>query len=215
MRHSTNNEITYIETNKFPLKCRIYKQQLKFWQNIKEYMENNPESALCYFVRQAELLNIKYVKHYQQLESRYQSPDNCLESMQLEYQALWKSKFEKSRNDVDSRLGIYIRINPALTKPAYISKVMLETDRELLSKFRCGSHSLNIEIGRFARPHVPREERLCRCNEGLQTILHCFNECEIVKPYIGRSYEDLEAIFNDDDVCMKLLMICKVLKIPF
>ena len=36
VRQSVNNEIIYIETNKYQLKCCIMKQQLKFWLIVKE-----------------------------------------------------------------------------------------------------------------------------------------------------------------------------------
>ena len=59
VRQSVNNEIIYIETDKFPLKCRIMKQQLKFWLIVKEYINNNPDSALYSFVKQAQFLNFE------------------------------------------------------------------------------------------------------------------------------------------------------------
>ena len=91
VRQTTNNEIIYIESNKFPLKCQIMKQQLKFWLNVKEYIQNNPQSALDCFVRQAQRLNVKYIKYYETLESKYVTPDNCIKSLQTEYQRIWKT----------------------------------------------------------------------------------------------------------------------------
>ena len=37
VRTNTNNEIIYIESNRYPLKCRIARQQVKFWLNVKKY----------------------------------------------------------------------------------------------------------------------------------------------------------------------------------
>ena len=215
IRQTINNEIIYVETDKYPVKCSIVKKQLKFWLNIKEYMKNNPECAMKYFVMQAQALKIPYIKHYEQLENVYQTPDNCIRYMRADYRREWKYKFEQSLSDKDSRLETYLRINPMLCKPLYISKVMLETDRIILSRFRCGSHSLRIELGRFARPRIPRENRTCCCNHGLQTVLHCFTECTLVTPILDKTYTDLQSIFDDDMVCINLFHICKILKIPF
>ena len=41
-RTNTNNEIIYIESNRYPLKCRIARQQVKFWLNVKKYVKENP-----------------------------------------------------------------------------------------------------------------------------------------------------------------------------
>ena len=215
VRQSVNNEIIYIETDKFPMKCRIMKQQLKFWLIVKEYINNNPDSALYSFVKQAQFLNLKYIKHYEQLEDTYITPENCMKTMQTEYYRAWQTKFLQLSGDIDSRMGTYIRINPTLSKPQYISQVMLETDRVILTRFRCGSHSLKIELGRFSRPQVPRMERTCICNNGVQTILHCFTECTLTTPKLSKTYTDLESIFKDNTVCTDILLICKILNITF
>ena len=128
---------------------------------------------------------------------------------------MWKTKFEQSLSDKDNRLETYYRINPTLSEPLYISKVILETDRILLSRFRCGSHSLKIELGRFSRPHIPREERTCTCKQGLQTVLHCFTECPLIIPMLNKTYTNLKSIFEDDAICTNLMLICKILKVPF
>ena len=36
VRTTTCNEIVYIESNTYPLKCRILSQQLKFWKTVKK-----------------------------------------------------------------------------------------------------------------------------------------------------------------------------------
>ena len=53
IRTNINNEIVYIESNRFPLKCRIERQQLKFWIGVKEYTNKNPNSALKYLLNTA------------------------------------------------------------------------------------------------------------------------------------------------------------------
>ena len=81
VRQSVNNEIIYIETNKYPIKRRIMRQQLKFWLNVKEYINNNPDSAFYCFVKQAQLLNLKHIKHYELLGDTYITPDSCMRTI--------------------------------------------------------------------------------------------------------------------------------------
>jgi len=45
---------------------------------------------------------------------------------------------------------------------SYLSSIGNRHHRRALSQFRTGSHWLEIQRGRFARPTVPREQRLCR-----------------------------------------------------
>ena len=215
VKQSTSNDITYIESNKSPLKCCILSQQLKFWQTVKEYRQKHPDSALDCLIKQARQLNLKYYNHYKVLETKYTTPSNCLGVLKSEYERNRKEKFEATSQDIDCKLQTYYRINPTLSEPKYLREIMLETGCVLLTKFRCGSHSLNIEMGRYARPLIPRNQRLYICNQGIQTVLHCFTGCPIVLPHLQSNYIDLESIFQDKEICINLLMICKILKLPF
>ena len=102
-------------------------------------------------------------------------------------------------------------VNLTLSSPSYLSKVMFETDRQMLTRFRCGSHSLKIETGRYNG--TKRIDRMCSCGIGIQSILHCFTECPLTLPLLQKRYNDLQEIFQDEDICRILQNICKVLKI--
>ena len=211
VRSNVNNEILYIESGKYPLRCRILKQQLKFWLSIQDYCERSPESALKHFIDVANELDLPYVKWYKSLESTYGSPEHCQRTLEDECRAKWRAKFEAAV-DIDSRLGAYAQVNPTLSTPEYINKIMFETDRLLLTRFRCGSHSLAVEKGRYS--NIPREERLCSCGNGVQTILHCFTECPNTQHLLsGKEYVTLNDVFLDEDVCVLLHKVCKVLRI--
>ena len=211
VRSNVNNEVIYTESGKYPLKCRILKQQLKFWLSLKVYCEKSPDSALKHFLDVAIELELPYVKWYKSLESTYGSPGNCQRTLEAEYRTNWKTKFDEAV-DIDSRLGAYAQVNTTLSTPEYINNVMFETDRLLLTRFRCGSHSLAIEKGRYS--NVPREERLCSCGGDVQTILHCFTECPYTRHlFDGKEYATLSDVFLDEDICILLHKVCKVLKI--
>ena len=211
VRSNVNNEIIYTESGKYPLRCRILKQQLKFWLSLKDYCERSPDSALKHFIDIANELELPYVKWYKSLESTYGSPENCQRTLEAEYRNLWKTNFDEAA-DVDSKLGTYAKVNTTLSTPKYINKVMFETDRLLLTRFRCGSHSLAIEKGRYS--NIPRDERLCSCGRGVQTILHCFTECPYTRHlFHGKEYATVSDVFLDEDICVLLHKVCKVLKI--
>ena len=112
--------------------------------------------------------------------------------------AAWKKKFEASLEDSDSKLGTYYRINPKL-QTDYGSRIMLETDRILLTRFRCGSHSLKIELGRYSTPRIPRDQRLCKCKQ-VQTLKHVLFECNLTQPIRNYNFpNNLRDFFADSN----------------
>ena len=88
----------------------------------------------------------------------------------------------------------------------------MEIERELVTRYRTGSHSLAIERGRYS--NISRENRLCSCGTGVQTVWHLFQECPATREITGdQQYSSLEDVFKDVDVHRKLLLMCKELKI--
>ena len=133
------------------------------------------------------------------------------EEMKEDYEK-WKLKFTSEfDNDSDSRLGTYCGDNPSLEKYVPQAQNIMEVERMLVTRYRTGSHSLSIELGRYS--NIPRMNRLCICGK-LQSVWHLFVECPLTWSMCNRDYRNLSEIFADDDVHKQLLSISKVLKIP-
>ena len=147
------------------------------------------------------------------IRQQYVTSNNCIHTLQEQYKTTWKCKFEQSKDDVDSRLETYYRIKPSLSVPKI--PFMIGNNRVLLTRLRSGSHSLRIELGRYARPFITRENGTCKCNYGIQTVLHCFTECPLVLPHLPKTYTNLQSKANDDDICNNILLVYKILKVPF
>ena len=75
-------------------------------------------------------------------------------------------------------MGSYLQVNPTLTKPSYVD--MLEFQRVSTTRYRTGSHNLKIETGRRP-PKIERDERMCMCYNGVQTLKHCLLECPLLE----------------------------------
>ena len=211
VRQNTNDEIVYIESGKYPLHCRIKKQQLKFWLYILKYTSDNPNSSLNKILSKANELGISYIRYYKKLHELFIDPVNCEYQLRLIQEEKWKRKINAAYiTDLDSKLGTYFRINPSLTR--FVDHTGTENERILITRFRTGSHSLNIELGRFS--NVPRGNRLCICQGNVQTIQHIFTECILTNHLIGREYQSLAEIFEDPELPRLILSIVKVLKIP-
>ena len=209
-----NTEIIYIEADRYPLRIRIAKQQLNFWINLQEYLENNPEHPLKGLIEQGLASNLPYLKYYTNLEQTYTTPKQLEDMLTDEFRTSNAAKInEKSNNDVESRLGVYLQVNPALTPPTQRSDI-LEFERVLLTRYRCGSHNLMIEVGRLCNPKILREERLCKCNNGIQSLRHCLFECELLREvYEEHDYSTIEEAFNSSEIVALLVKIGKVLNV--
>ena len=187
--------------------------QLKFWLYLQEYVGLHPTSAISKVLQTGELPGIALIKHYKSLSTTFTEPQSCQETLQNAYRTKWRNHLtEKMEADMDSRLGTYIRLNPDLKPYVPQPQFLLESERKLVTRFRTGSHSLNIETGRYS--NIPRGNRLCSCGEGVQTVWHIFHECPLTTDINNANFENLQQVFQDKDIHKLLLTATRRLKIP-
>ena len=199
MKGNTPNYILLLESGLSPLSSIIYKRQYKFWQKITEDMENNPDSPISNLLQLAIEKNIPMIKHYQKLHETFNDENACYtfyfnKQMQDAKQAITT----KANLDINGIYGTYYQINPSLITPDYYkSYILSETDRIILSKYRSGSHFLQIQKGRTL--NISREVRLCRCQNGIQNLQHIIFDCDITAILRNNTmqYNSIEEFFND------------------
>ena len=114
--------------------------------------------------------------------------------------------------DIDRRSGYYLRVNPDLKPFVPRPQLLMESERILLTRFRTGSHSLAIELGRIS--NVKRENRLCKCRLSIQSVWHVLNDCPLTFQIHRGGYNDLNDAFNDPNVIKMILKVTSVLKVP-
>jgi hypothetical protein len=199
LRENTNTEILYVESDRCPLSTRVAKQQLNFWLKLNIYLQDNPDHPLAGLIEYARSINLKYIAYYDELQQEYENPQDCLKQKCEQFKSECADTLKrKAGDDVGSRCGVYLQVNPQLNPPEY--KGVMEMERKLLSRYRSGSHSLRVEIGRMSYPPMPREQRLCSCNTGVQSLHHVLLEC----PLLGDLHEEygftsIEEAFNSND----------------
>ena len=144
----------------------------------------------------------------------YRSPSDCQKQLEEGYKSKWTQTIKtKAETDNDSRLGTYLRINPTLKSWVPKPQSILEIERKLVTRFRTGSHSLNIELGRYS--NISRNNRLCKCKSDIQTVWHIFTACPLTNGVVkSNTYRSLSDIFSDDEIHVHILALTKVLKIP-
>ena len=81
-----------------------------------------------------------------------------------------------------TRAVTYLDMNPGLSSHSvYSPDSVLEDDLRIpFTRLRVSSHRLRIETGRWARPAIDRERRLCTCG-AVQTEEHVVVECPLVQ----------------------------------
>ena len=201
IRDTTNTEIVYVEADRYPLSSRIAKQQLKFWISLNTYLAENPEHPLAGLIEHGRRIHLKYLAYYDNLEREYQNPDNCQKCLHEKFRSDCAGKIRQNAgNDEDSRFGVYHSVNPQLTPPAQRSDV-LEVERIVVSRYRSGSHNLRIETGRMCNPSIPREERMCCCNSGIQSLQHIFFDCPLLAELHEEfAFTSIEEAFHRVDI---------------
>ena len=174
-------------------------------------MQKSPEAALCKMVKIGVQNNIPFIRHYQNLATKFTSPDLCEITMKNEHLEKWRRKIVAAAEDGDSKLGTYYCVNPTLEKFVTPPHLM-EHERIVVTRFRTGSHSLAIEIGRYS--NTPRMNRICSCHRSVQSVWHVLTECPLTISCGRRNYNDLRDAFSDPTINQTLLSISKMLEIP-
>ena len=113
-------------------------------------------------------------------------------------------------------MGTYYRVNPSL-QHCVPNDNLNEPERILITRFRTGSHSLAIELGRFSNRN--REDKLCCCRQGVGRVYKLFgtylwNVHLLTRDLVCTDYQSVKDIFEDRDLKHLLLRITKRLKIP-
>ena len=214
VRFNTCNEVAYIESGTYPAVCSIKKRQIKFWYNLNQNITVN--SSLDKLLNKAKELRLQYITYYVNLQTKYDSAENCENSLQTEFIDKISRKIRDAYDtDNSSKLGAYYQVNPNLLTPSY-QGIMFELERIHITLFRSGSHNLFIETGRFSFPRVPRELRICSCGSGIQTLRHVLMECPIVAQKsisFNITFTSMSEFLTWSKLHDYLLIISKVLKV--
>ena len=172
VRECVNNEIIYLESGQAPLEIRISSSQIKFWQSLMNLQPTHYISKLLVLAEET-----RYVKYYKSLLHDYENPNNCTNVMKDDFLNTCHTKIRNAAAvDGDSRLGAYLRVNPLLSNPTIDGK--LEFQRVCITRYRTGSHNLRVEDRRL--PNSKREDRVCVCNTGIQTLQHVLLHCPLL-----------------------------------
>ena len=195
VRWNTPNQLALIESGMLRLQGIIHSRQYKFYLNFIEQLEpNSARSTVFYALRN---LNIKYLEHYSNLISTFESA----KAVKMDHLNQTKEKITNlSRSGDHYKFQIYCDFNPELN-PADLTK----SYSYAFSRLKLSSHTMPVELLRWNR--ISREIRLCNVCGVVGDERHYIYDC----PTINR--EDLNDIpeLNELASYQKLPKLLKVL----
>ena len=173
----------------------------------------NPDHPLAILIEQGQQSRLPYLQYYQHLQEIFADTEACEQSLtqRIHDECMIKIR-QKAGEDENSRLGVYFQVNPELEPPPHNYKYNLEFERVLITRYRSGSHNLKIESGRLCNPIIPRDERLCSCNTGIQSLHHCLFDCPLLaEVHAEYNYESIEEAFKLPEIANLLMEVEKII----
>ena len=130
-----------------------------------------------------------FIKHYIMLDNRYTNPDDIYSESLSDVRTFIR---EKACPDIHYKYYIYSKINPELLP----SPFLVSTIGDPITRFRCGSHFLPIETGRWSR--TPREQRLCTTCGFLGDKYHfLFNCSNFTRNFLT---DDISKVWKEENI---------------
>ena len=121
--------------------------------------------------------------------------DLCRDIYQVHWRGLVANK---------GKMELYGKIKTNICHEEYLNQLPFFKSRQSLTKLRISAHTLEIERGRYKRPIIPRENRLCNvCNivdNEVHFLLHCKIHVEIRKNLISEVIDSCKHFVHLSDI---------------
>ena len=205
------------ELGTYPIYIDMIVQMVKYWQRIA--MLNSGTLMEAAYIEQKHMVNKKecwlygVTKILEQVNlcTYIDQPDFCdpiyiKSKLRERYQEFWKNKlWNDERKKGGNKLRSYREFKRDIKFEGYLNEIKIFNHRSDLTKLRCSAHKLNIEKGRYKKPIVPVEERICtKCNKGeIEDEFHLF-VCDFYKDLreeLGINISDKKEFFQVMEDC--------------
>ncbi len=234
VRPNTPTLAVYGELGTIPLSYRLEMNKLKYLHrlcNLPSHSIVKKVFAKVQFLHECGFSTwvTKCMRLYNDFESVYDInfeqftslSKNVVKSKLKQYEL---QRFaEKWNNDIDAitkdkKLRTYVLFKNQFKMESYLS-LNVPKYRYAISRFRCSSHNLPVELGRHTRPKkTPLEERLCKTCNLLGDEVHHLTECKANEKHRIKLFEkvtEYKPTFDrlTDIEKFKFVMQCKEVKI--
>ena len=141
----------------------------------------------CYNLRNSETLSNEIVS-------------DIICKIKTKHTDFWKTKVETSK-----RLDFFKQFKQNISSEPFLDSLNNFNIKRDYIKFRTSSHCLMVETGRYSRPKIKRENRICKlCNtkeveEERHLIFHCNAYSELRKPLFDKIHSTVQLNPNDEN----------------
>ena len=187
VKRSTPDYMVYGESGVFPISITILSNVFAFYHRLSNMQSTYLAKRVFDSLSHISLLGshnwISWVKseaHKCSINLDMNVPNKkfkklCIETLNSAFKEKW---FDAINDNARSRTHLYCAIKERFELEPYLYIVPNEKHRTALSQFRCSSHHLAIETGRWRKPRpVPRELRICRLCKVTEDELHLLVQC--------------------------------------
>ena len=229
VKTSSCTNAIYAEYGRFPLILKQKVQVLKYWKRLLYLPHDHVLKHACNCLKELEDVGkynwCTYVHEIVKENGceyvwETQSIDNC--TFNLIKEKMFKKHMEKSMCDIQDsdhlpKLRTYKKIKLCYKQENYLSVIKDYRYIMALARFRISSHNLRIETGRYSRPKLQVEDRVCIYCDSQETEdeVHFLNRCiyfknerAILYRKCSKYIDDLYDI-NDDMVFVQIMTSCE------
>ena len=171
VRVSTPSDVVLLEIGYSRLQSLIKEKQFRFFNKLissRLHMDDDPFMHLLNVGRINGAPSARYI-------------DSILSFTTSSFTAYDREVLKSQvRSETGSKFINYCELNPELSRhEIYDCSDVVEYHRTAFTRFRTGSHRLEIETGRWSR--TPKEGRLCSCDDSsIQDEKHMIESCSLL-----------------------------------
>ena len=128
---------------------------------------------------------------------------NCLRaSTNRKLEISWLTDVQHS-----PKLRTYKLLKSSYASEPYLDRQLSIKQRSALARFRCGVFPISIELGRYRRPQIPLERRLClACNHGhIEDETHFLASCTVYDDLRQQHFGDVTLTGSVTDLFKSLM----------
>ena len=179
VKPSTPDDLVYLELNKANIVSTIRDRQYNFF---RKFMNQNEDSAIAMNIWNLYNNNVDsesegVIHYFQNLEPGSKKKDI-------------EARKERTNTSELSMTTRYRKVTNLDYCDILYDSFITEKNRIVITRWRLSCHSLHIETGRYQRPRLPRNERICSVCHTMEDEHHALFVCT-AHTFIRARYSEL------------------------
>lgn len=208
VRHNTSINLCFIESGISPVNHVLAVRRKRFLETkLNMSVGDEPFHFVYNLCREADTPGYRFIRKSLEFDLHVNPLHRIIEMTVNKPDTA--TKYVTYKTDLNPELSVHKVYSERVYVPDYV--------RQAFTRLRLMSHDLKIETGRWSR--VPREQRLCQCNEGqIQTERHVLLRCALSERlrqrFVSLNFDELNLLLKDEentaDLCKYVYEVVRV-----